>query len=57
MWLPPSLFHRGYIDYDGWVGAWIIGCVGGSLHLGDVVALTLRVGNPYVAIGITLNLG
>jgi hypothetical protein len=57
IFLPPSLFHRGFVDYDGWIGQWIIGAVGGSLHLGDVVALTLRVGNPYIAFGITLNLG
>ena len=57
VFLPPSLF-RGYgVDYTYHVGQWVIAAVGGSLHLGDVVALTLRVGNPYIAFGITLNLG
>lgn len=57
VFLPPSLFHGGYIDYRDHVGQWVIAAVGGSLHLGDVVALTLRVGNPYISFGITLNLG
>lgn len=57
VYLPPSLFRDGYVDYYDHVGAWVIAAVGGSLHLGDVVALTLRVGNPYVSFGITLNLG
>ena len=57
MFLPPSLFYQGYVAYNEHVGQWVIGAVGGTLHLGDVFALTLRVGNPYVSFGITLNLG
>ncbi|UJR79248.1 hypothetical protein [Sandaracinus amylolyticus] len=57
VYLPPSLFYRGYVDYGDHVGAWVIAAVGGSLHLGDVVSLTLRVGNPYISFGVTLNLG
>jgi hypothetical protein len=57
VFLPPSLFYRGYVDYGAHVGQWVIAAAGGSLHLGDVVALTLRVGNPYLSFGITLNLG
>ena len=57
VFLPPSLF-RGYgADYTNHIGQWVVAAVGGSLHLGDVVALTLRVGNPYISFGITLNLG
>ena len=57
VYLPPSLFHRGYVDYTDHIGQWVIAAVGGSLHLGDVVSLTLRVGNPYISFGVTLNLG
>lgn len=57
VFLPPSLF-RGYgVDWNGHVGQWVIAAVGATLHLGDVFGLTLRVGNPYIAFGITLNLG
>ncbi len=58
IYLPPSLFYRGYVDYYGdEPGAWFVGAVGGSLHLGEVFSLTLRVGNPYISFGMTLNLG
>jgi hypothetical protein len=57
IYLPPSLFRDGYVEYWDHAGAWVIACAGGTLHLGDVFALTLRVGNPYIAFGITLNLG
>lgn len=57
VYLPPSLFHRGNVDYRDHAGAWVIAAVGGSLHLGDVVSLTLRVGNPYISFGVTLKLG
>jgi hypothetical protein len=57
VFLPPSLFYQGSVDYTEWKGAWVIGAVGGSLHLNDVVSLTLRVGNPYVSFGMTLDLG
>lgn len=57
VYVPPSVFHRGVWDYGDHAAAWLIAAVGGSLHLGDIVALTLRVGLPYVAFGLTLNLG
>lgn len=57
IYLPPAFFHRGYVDYREDAGAWVIAAAGGSLHLGEVLSLTLRVGNPYIAFGITLNLG
>ncbi len=57
VYLPPSFFHRGSFDYREDAGAWVIAAVGGSLHLGEVLALTLRVGNPYISFGITLKLG
>lgn len=57
IYLPPSLFRDGYVEYGQHAGAWVIAAVGGTLHLGDVVGLTLRVGSPYIAFGITLELG
>jgi hypothetical protein len=57
VYIPPSVFHRGFWAYGGHAAAWVIAAAGGSLHLGQVVALTLRVGLPYVALGVTLNLG
>jgi hypothetical protein len=57
IYLPPSLFYRGYVEYYDHAGMWFVAAAGGTLHLGEVFALTLRVGNPYVAFGITLNLG
>lgn len=56
VYLPPSLFHAGYIDYDDHVGAWVIAAVGGSLHFNEVIALTLRVGNPYISFGVTFSI-
>lgn len=57
IYMPPGFFHRGRYDFRDDAGAWVIAAVGGTLHLGDVVSLTLRVGNPYIAFGITLKLG
>lgn len=34
-------------------GYWFIWTVGGSLHLTENVLLTLRVGSPYIAFGVT----
>ena len=46
-------FWRGerYDVYDG--GYWFIAAVGGSFHINENVLLTLRVGTPYVAFGVT----
>lgn len=34
-------------------GAWFIWTVGGSFHIDETVLLTLRVGSPYLAFGVT----
>jgi hypothetical protein len=47
----PRFFENGHFYADA--GAWIIGMVGGSLHFSEAIALTLRFGNPYVALGVT----
>ncbi len=47
----PRLFDRG--DFQVEAGAWVIALVGGSLHFSEAIALTLRIGNPYVALGLT----
>ncbi len=47
----PRYFETGNFYVDA--GAWVIAMVGGSLHFSEAVALTLRVGNPYVAVGLT----
>lgn len=57
VYLPPGFFDRNEFDFREDAGAWVIFAAGGTLHLGEVFALTLRVGNPYIAFGITLNLG
>lgn len=57
VYLPPSLFYRGFVDYGDHVGAWFLAAVGGSLHLGDAISLTLRVGNPYISFGAVFYLG
>ncbi|HBQ11510.1 MAG TPA: hypothetical protein DEF51_10190, partial [Myxococcales bacterium] len=35
------------------LGYWFVWTVGGSLHLTENVLLTLRVGSPYIAFGVT----
>jgi hypothetical protein len=47
----PRFFENG--DFYADAGAWVIAMVGGSLHFSEAIALTLRFGNPYVAIGLT----
>lgn len=55
VYFPPSLWDgnpRGggyYVD----AGAWIIGAVGGTLHFNEAIGLTLRIGNPYISLGLT----
>jgi hypothetical protein len=56
VYLPPSLWNGGDFGPREHAGQWVIAAVGGSLHLGDTVALTLRVGNPYISFGVTLKL-
>ena len=56
IFFPPSVFANGTFDYNQHAGMWVIGAAGGSLHLG-VLSITLRVGNPYVAIGVTFEIG
>ncbi len=51
IFLDPRLF-RG----DGWhwsPGHWIVGAIGGRFHINQMIALTLRLGNPYSAFGVT----
>lgn len=48
-WLDSNSGLGFYVD----AGAWVIAQVGGTLHFNEVIGLTLRVGNPYAAIGIT----
>lgn len=53
-YFPPGMWDgspRGGFWVDA--GAWIIGQVGGTLHFNEAIGLTLRVGNPYVALGLT----
>ncbi|HJL16569.1 MAG TPA: hypothetical protein RMH99_12980 [Sandaracinaceae bacterium LLY-WYZ-13_1] len=49
--------HPRWIDGNGWdwrePGAWFIWTVGGSYHVSESFLLTLRVGSPYVAFGLT----
>jgi len=52
---PRWLQGEGFDVYD-W-GYWFIGAVGGHWHINDVFLLTVRVGSPYIAAGITLQLG
>lgn len=50
-YLHPSLIHG-----DGWAwspGHWLIIAAGGRYMLSESLALTLRVGNPYVAFGVS----
>jgi len=56
VYFPASVFDGNPTGYYVDAGAWIIGMVGGTLHFNEVVGLTLRVGNPYVSIGVTLYL-
>ncbi|MEC7523690.1 MAG: hypothetical protein VYE22_27655 [Myxococcota bacterium] len=46
-------FFRGdpYDVYEG--GYWFVAAAGGSFHINENVLLTLRVGSPYVAFGVT----
>jgi hypothetical protein len=49
-------FHPKFFKGDGWhwsPGHWIVGAVGGRFHFNSVVALVLRLGNPYSAFGVT----
>jgi hypothetical protein len=50
-------FHPRYIDgqpYDPYdAGYWFLVAVGGSFHVTDFFLITVRLGNPYVAGGIT----
>lgn len=51
--LPPSLWQYGDWDYNGgWIGHWVVAAVGGSMHLSDAFALTVRLGNPYFSFGV-----
>ena len=48
----PQFFNNGrYEVYDG--GYWFLAALGGSFHINENVLLTLRVGTPYAAFGVT----
>jgi len=55
VYFPPAFVHgeAGRGNYYVEAGGWVIGMVGGTLHFNEVIGLTLRVGNPYVAFGVT----
>lgn len=48
----PRFWHENRFDaHDG--GYWFVGAIGGSFHINQHVALTLRLGTPYAAFGVT----
>lgn len=52
----PSWWDNG--RWDWWEpGLWFVWTVGGSWHVNDWFLLTLRIGSPYIAFGITFQLG
>jgi len=52
----PAWWDNGNFDWRE-PGAWFIWTVGGSFHVNEWFLLTLRVGSPYIAFGITFQLG
>jgi hypothetical protein len=48
----PRFWNDGFFDADEG-GYWFVGAVGGSFHINENVLLTLRVGTPYIAFGVT----
>lgn len=52
---PRFLHGERYDVYDG--GYWFLFAVGGSFHVNDWLLLTLRVGSPYIAFGVTFQFG
>lgn len=50
-------FHPSWLDGGrfGWYqpGAWFVWTIGGSFHISENFSLTLRVGSPYIAFGLT----
>ncbi len=49
-------FSPAFLRGDGWgwsPGHWICGAVGGRFFITSSIALTLRLGNPYSAFGVT----
>lgn len=51
IYIHPNLF-RGH-GWDWSPGHWILGAIGGRFQINRVIALTLRLGNPYSAFGVT----
>lgn len=52
----PAWWNNGNFDWRE-PGLWFVWTVGGSWHATDWFLLTLRVGSPYVAFGITFQFG
>lgn len=50
--LDPWFFNGGPFDVHD-AGYWVLAAVGGSFHINENFLLTLRVGNPYAAFGLT----
>ena len=53
-------FHPRFWNDDAFdvVGEhWFVGQIGGSFHVNDWFLLTLRIGTPYIAFGLTFQLG
>ncbi|HTJ85095.1 MAG TPA: hypothetical protein VL400_25440 [Polyangiaceae bacterium] len=55
VYFPPAFLDggSGHSNYYVEAGGWVIAMVGGTLHFNEVFGLTLRVGNPYVVVGLT----
>jgi hypothetical protein len=55
VYFPPAFVdgNSGHSNYFVDAGGWVVAMAGGTLHFNEVIGLTLRVGNPYVAIGVT----
>jgi hypothetical protein len=52
IWLDPAFWDNDRYDpYDGFY--WFVAAAGASFHVSDNFLLTLRVGIPYVAFGLT----
>jgi hypothetical protein len=51
----PSYWHHNEFYIHG--GQWFVGAVGGTFHINEWLGLTLRVGTPYVAFGLTFEFG
>lgn len=56
LFIHPAWIETGNFDWRE-PGAWFIWTVGGSFHISDFFLLTLRIGSPYIAFGVTFQFG